>query len=52
MSGMLMRNGWSNVIVALSLAIIPFLMFAPGKHAENSARANPAAMASVEIAQN
>jgi hypothetical protein len=51
MSGMLVRHGWSNVIVALGLAIIPFLMFAPGKHGERSAKANPAAMASVEIVQ-
>jgi hypothetical protein len=51
MSGMFTRHGWSNVIVALSLAVIPFLMLASSKQGTQSATANPAAMASVEMVQ-
>jgi hypothetical protein len=51
MFGMLTRYGWTNVVVALSLAVVPFLMLAPGKNAERVARAKPAIMASAELNQ-
>ncbi len=51
MFGMLTRYGWTNVVVALSLAVVPFLMLAPGKHAERMARTNPAVMASADLNQ-
>ena len=49
MFGMLTRYGWTNVIVALGLAVVPFLMLAPGKQADRSARTNPAMVASAEL---
>jgi hypothetical protein len=51
MFGMLTRYGWTNVVVALSLAVVPFLMLAPGKHSDRMARTNPAVMASAELNQ-
>jgi hypothetical protein len=51
MFGMLTRYGWTNVVVALSLAVVPFLMLAPGKHADRMARSNSAIMVSAELNQ-
>jgi hypothetical protein len=51
MSDIFTRHGWSNVIVALCLAVVPFLMFASSKQGTQSAKANPAAMASIEMVQ-
>jgi hypothetical protein len=51
MSSLFKHHGWPNLVVALSLAVIPFLMFATTKQGEHSVRANPAAMAFVQISQ-
>ncbi len=49
MASLSLRQGWSNVVVALSLAIIPFLMFASLEKGERTAKVNPSAVAALDV---